>query len=853
MPVDDSSRLASRAENVVRKRPSKWDLVSESSVRDETEKDKPNAEATGNAHLNRESKSDWQTPATVSAPSSGWGEWITEDTRPSPGLDAPWSGDQSYATRMSPGLDTWRHRQGSHSPRNDWASTRRSRSRTPPRSFRHDIDDRKERGRKEVHGSIPVCIGYSKGHCRRGSECKYIHQNSDRDIGNHFNKNIATERNDHRQERGRYTEHVDNGINSCSRDRHPRSRFPQDDNIRKRDTERERQPNFCRDFRAGRCFRESGCKYIHDDGVRSSDGFSLKDMVLERKHSGSKEGQEVQGHLQDPKHETEMRDEREPPCRFFARGSCQKGSSCRYSHQVSTHETSGKRSRDEGRSRRVDDHHGSRGSYSEWGTKSAYDGQMSDWGQNSGSEGVGDVKGNVKLLDASCSDKEANTETSNHHKTQEQEPHREDDSKWDPKEDVKYQILPKEGLEACLLVNNQHKNGDPYGWKETAPSEVGLLHLDASATSFRQQHANATLVSTSGSETQSSSSSMWNQVAISASNAPVSAFGWPGPGMNQPVHSQAPIAASIHVLLAQAEAGKKLDTPKADSGGVPVLVNSKMPAPPQLTPSMINSQNSVADDRAVQISNISASLAQIFEKVQQIPQLYNSLNPVGSAALAPSQPFTSPNVIVSTAVTPSVHDQGQLCQSKPYDPITDSMEPLQQSENDKQKMLEGNALDLDKQQASKKLDDLSSIHESNHKEHNSASEQKQGVEGKETCKDTLDHEKEKQTDNSADAHGDTTNEGKKSKETNKEVKGMRMFKFALVEVVKEMLKPTWKEGRMSKEAHKTIVKKVVDKVTSTLQGPQIPNTQERIDQYLAFSKPKLTKLVQAYVEKYLKV
>ncbi|CAN6458512.1 unnamed protein product [Victoria cruziana] len=82
---------------------------------------------------------------------------------------------------------------------------------------------------------------------------------------------------------------------------------------------------------------------------------------------------------------------------------------------------------------------------------------------------------------------------------------------------------------------------------------------------------------------------------------------------------------------------------------------------------------------------------------------------------------------------------------------------------------------------------------------------------------------------------------------------MRMFKFALVEVVKEMLKPTWKEGRMSKEAHKTIVKKVVDKVTSTLQGPQIPNTQERIDQYLAFSKPKLTKLVQAYVEKYLKV
>lgn len=83
-------------------------------------------------------------------------------------------------------------------------------------------------------------------------------------------------------------------------------------------------------------------------------------------------------------------------------------------------------------------------------------------------------------------------------------------------------------------------------------------------------------------------------------------------------------------------------------------------------------------------------------------------------------------------------------------------------------------------------------------------------------------------------------------------KAMRQFKIALVEFVKEILKPTWKEGKMSREVYKTIVKKVVEKVTSTIQGVQIPRTQEKIDQYLAFSKSKITKLVEAYVGRLVK-
>ncbi|KAL0926708.1 hypothetical protein M5K25_002951 [Dendrobium thyrsiflorum] len=81
-------------------------------------------------------------------------------------------------------------------------------------------------------------------------------------------------------------------------------------------------------------------------------------------------------------------------------------------------------------------------------------------------------------------------------------------------------------------------------------------------------------------------------------------------------------------------------------------------------------------------------------------------------------------------------------------------------------------------------------------------------------------------------------------------KGIRMFKIALAEFVKEIIKPVWKEGRLSKAAHNTVVKKVVDKVVG-VQGTNIPQTQERIDLYLSCAKGKLHKLVQDYLEMFI--
>ncbi|CAI9760184.1 unnamed protein product [Fraxinus pennsylvanica] len=85
----------------------------------------------------------------------------------------------------------------------------------------------------------------------------------------------------------------------------------------------------------------------------------------------------------------------------------------------------------------------------------------------------------------------------------------------------------------------------------------------------------------------------------------------------------------------------------------------------------------------------------------------------------------------------------------------------------------------------------------------------------------------------------------------KESKEMKHFRAVLVEHVKDLVKPTWLEGLLSKDAHKLIVKKAVDKILSSFQPPhQIPSTGESIKSYLYVSQPKIEKLVEGYIEKY---
>ncbi|PWA65692.1 SWAP/Surp, Zinc finger, CCCH-type [Artemisia annua] len=71
--------------------------------------------------------------------------------------------------------------------------------------------------------------------------------------------------------------------------------------------------------------------------------------------------------------------------------------------------------------------------------------------------------------------------------------------------------------------------------------------------------------------------------------------------------------------------------------------------------------------------------------------------------------------------------------------------------------------------------------------------------------------------------------------------------------IDQVLKPSWKQGNMSKEAFKTIVKKTaVDKVSGAMKNHQIPKSQAKINHYIDSCQRKLTKLVMGYVDKYVK-
>lgn len=90
------------------------------------------------------------------------------------------------------------------------------------------------------------------------------------------------------------------------------------------------------------------------------------------------------------------------------------------------------------------------------------------------------------------------------------------------------------------------------------------------------------------------------------------------------------------------------------------------------------------------------------------------------------------------------------------------------------------------------------------------------------------------------------NTRKKSREKSKEIdssRSMKLFKVVLTKFVKDLLKPSWRQGNMSKEAFKTIVKRAVDKVSNSMEGRRIPKSRAKIDRYIDTSQQKLTKLV----------
>lgn len=258
----------------------------------------------------------------------------------------------------------------------------------------------------------------------------------------------------------------------------------------------------------------------------------------------------------------------------------------------------------------------------------------------------------------------------------------------------------------------------------------------------------------------------------------------------------------------------------------------------------------VTTEQAAQITNLSASLAQFFGAAPQLPQLYATLNPE-SAGQPPLQSLPNPSDVIPLTSTAARHVQPSQV------PIPDGAGP---GMSDASNIPPGFSLAAVVEKTTK-LEEPQTIAKSSTTleaiDGNQVSDEPNQIEvelsaatsSKEVNASETGQNNKGQTEHSEDADGEvrTDEESKKGKDS----KTTRMFKCALVEFVKNTLKPAWKEGHLSKEVHKTIVKKVVDKVTTTMPSANIPQSQEKIDIYLAYSKEKLAKLVQAYMEKYV--
>ncbi|XP_039062844.1 zinc finger CCCH domain-containing protein 38-like isoform X4 [Hibiscus syriacus] len=415
----------------------------------------------------------------------------------------------------------------------------------------------------------------------------------------------------------------------------------------------------------------------------------------------------------------------------------------------------------------------------------------------------------------------------------------------------------------------------PTQEKNIAKEAMGQVHDGFAAlqptltekSSIHQDHTRGScavaLPSVSSARSTNSNSDI--DLNLSTNVLPLPIFDQPGPSPSSVPYSNLNAVANSQLLIPSNEVNMKgtqrsllcqeeKARNKLDAGDANILHGNS------------GSQTMAINEQVTQLTNLSASLAQLFGKGQQLPLLQVALNSHDGMQV---NSFVNSGGHVESYSVPTVQPGQNIIFSKQYDPISDGIEPAKKQGTDAKPLVftvhpgaEKKTADGQTELSASKLLSSSLLGNSGDDYHNGNSSKREpdldsdkpnqlepvaSSEGKKEnggVEETKKAEGENGPSENIDAD-DRTGEGKK----NKDGKGIRAFKFALVEFVKDLLKPTWKEGHIGKEAYKNIVKKVVDKVIATFQGTNIPQTPEKIDQYLSVSKPKLGKLVQAYVEK----
>ncbi|EYU23793.1 hypothetical protein MIMGU_mgv1a024472mg, partial [Erythranthe guttata] len=88
-------------------------------------------------------------------------------------------------------------------------------------------------------------------------------------------------------------------------------------------------------------------------------------------------------------------------------------------------------------------------------------------------------------------------------------------------------------------------------------------------------------------------------------------------------------------------------------------------------------------------------------------------------------------------------------------------------------------------------------------------------------------------------------------ETSNRVKALNAFKAILVDHLKTLITPYWKEKKIDRDLYKVIAKKSAEKVIKSFGNKNFP-TERKINLYIKSSRSKLTKLIEEYVRKYSK-
>ncbi|XP_027368913.1 zinc finger CCCH domain-containing protein 55-like isoform X2 [Abrus precatorius] len=751
-------------------------------------------------------------------------------------LDATmeWDADENYRKKMSPGFEEWKNKRHSQSPKNGWSRSVRSRSRSPPHGFRWDSGVN-EKNRMRAGVSTQPCRDFAAGKCRRGSHCHFLH---------HDNKN-----------------HEDSWENKCREDGAPRYSAPHESRDHSHKSGRSNET--CINYAKGRCRMGASCKFVHHNNSDGHGKVSMDELTREREvDRRHRDSSFEQGGGHGPNRSGETL------CKYFANGNCRNGKYCRFSHDKQACTSPNRRVRDD-----------------RWPGNPGGDNQMLDRPKLSDSlsphrrlrddrwdsDGKADadkvldgpkrtdtvaVPDTVKLVD----DKSGGVGTTEPGFTA-----------WPPRDGWGHS-LDKSKVRGEPPFSSDKKEGDSWIAGSTGANKHSF-HTTGTDIWLGDAKMSPDWDYRVGSSSRIEKGHEQNKHGITQSGMYLAASEHdrtqiaPGQGFNQNAQSLNPLHSSSSQAIAQSHVAasilpsrggivdgmqnQQVSTEKKYIAESNIMdaglsqVSSKNPPP---------TQNVVGKEQLAQLTNLTASLAHILGTGQQLPQLYSALishDAKGTPSLAKTE---VPAMSVSNTL---IKPDPAVGLPEQYDPMFDSIEQKSAVASGVPPVIPSRKIAEDEVEIPSKLsnsekqncgDSLKAAcsEELVKSDHVIQLQLGQNTEVNKDNKEVVAEERK----NSQDDHKNSPlenmdpNDGPDEAKKTKDMKGIRAFKFALVEFVKELLKPTWKDGRITKEDYKTIVKKVVDKVTGTMQGTHIPHTQEKIDQYLSFSKPKLNKLVQ---------